>query len=89
MDADHPMCGVLIPCLITQLLTWSQLPGLLPRVPSGPDRGKGWYRVSVEALQGFARDRDIDVRFSAVTELRQRGEDAAAAKAEPPQRSLF
>jgi exodeoxyribonuclease X len=85
----HHLRDLLNEASLAQLLAWSNEPGLLPRVPVGPDRGKGWNRVSVETLQEFARDRDVDVRFSAETELRQRGEDAAAAKAEPPQRSLF
>lgn len=74
---------------LEQVLVWSREPGLLPRVPSGPDRGKGWDRLTVDALRDFARDRDIDVRFSAETELVRRGEDAGADKTEPAQRSLL
>jgi exodeoxyribonuclease X len=85
----HHLRDLLNEASLEELLAWSQLPGLLPRVPAGPDRGKGWDRVSVETLREFARDRDVDLRFSAETELKRRGEDEAAAKAEPPQRSLF
>lgn len=85
----HHLRDLLNEASLEQLLAWSQLPGLLPRVPAGPDRGKGWDRVPMETLQEFARDRDVDVRFSAQTELKQRGEDAAAGKTEPQQRSLF
>ncbi|MGO8440921.1 DNA polymerase III subunit epsilon, partial [Rhizobium ruizarguesonis] len=56
-----------------QLVAWSKEPGLLPRVHSGAERGKSWDRLDIPTLQVFARDRDIDVRFSAGTELRRRG----------------
>jgi exodeoxyribonuclease X len=57
-----------------QLMAWSREPGLLPRVPSGPDRGKEWDRLTPESLAQFAQDKDLDVRFSAQTELARRGE---------------
>jgi exodeoxyribonuclease X len=57
-----------------QLLAWSQEPGLLPRVPAGGDRGKAFGDLGDEALKALARDGDADVRFSAETELRRRGE---------------
>lgn len=74
---------------IEQLLAWSREPGLLPRVPSGPDRGKSWDRLSEEALQELARDRDVDVRFSAQTELSLRGEQPQAVGPEPAQKTLL
>ena len=46
-----------------QLLAWSLEPGLLPRVPSGPDRGKGWDRLITESLREFSSDRDVDVLY--------------------------
>jgi exodeoxyribonuclease X len=64
-----------------QLLEWSSEPGLLPRVPSGAERGKSWQDIGDEALEHYSKDRDVDVRFTAETELRRRGgvipEDAA------------
>lgn len=60
------------------LIAWSREPGLLPRVPAGPCRGKLWRDLDGETLQSFALDRDTDVRFSARYELRRRG------TAEPP-----
>jgi exodeoxyribonuclease X len=55
-----------------QLLEWSNLPGLLPRVRYGPDRGKEWHEIEDESLAKFLTDRDIDVRFTAETELARR-----------------
>jgi exodeoxyribonuclease X len=57
-----------------QLVEWSREPGLLPRVPSGTERGKSWDQLDIAILQVFARDRDTDVRFSAETELHRRGD---------------
>ncbi|WP_288415977.1 3'-5' exonuclease [uncultured Novosphingobium sp.] len=54
------------------LLKWSAEPGLLPRVPAGPDRGKYWRALDDATLRRLAADRDEDIRFSAETELRGR-----------------
>ncbi len=62
---------------LEQLLAWSREPGLLPRVPSGPDRGRPWDQITLDALQAITYDRDPDIRFSAKTEMRRRGESAA------------
>ena len=62
---------------IEQLIAWSREPGLLPRVPAGPCRGKAWRELDSAALQALAHDRDLDVRFSAAHELRRRGERGA------------
>jgi exodeoxyribonuclease X len=70
----HHLRDLLNEASLEQLLAWSREPGLLPRVPAGPDRGKGWDRITVEALREFAQDRDVDVRFTAETELTRRGE---------------
>ncbi len=72
-----------------QLVAWSAEPGLLPRVPAGPDRGKGWDRLTDEALLVYLRDRDGDVRFSAQTELTIRGALAPAVAETPAQGSLL
>lgn len=61
-----------------QLIAWSRLPGLLPRVRNGPDRGKEWHEIDSETLAGFAADRDPDVRYTAECErARRHGEPAA------------
>jgi exodeoxyribonuclease X len=57
---------------VAQLLEWSRLPGLLPRVRYGPDRGKDWREIDDDSLAGFLGDRDADVRFTAETELARR-----------------
>ncbi|MFN7026011.1 MAG: DNA polymerase III subunit epsilon [Pseudorhizobium sp.] len=58
---------------LDQLITWSREPGLLPRVRSGPYRGKTWEQIPNEALADLAKDRDVDLRFSAAAELQRRG----------------
>jgi exodeoxyribonuclease X len=85
----HHLRDMLNEASLEQLLTWSSEPGLMPRVPTGPDRGKSWEHLSVEALEAFARDRDVNLRFSAETELRRRGLIGEPAVAEPTQRSLL
>ena len=72
-----------------QLLAWSQEPGLLPRVPSGADRGKAFNDLGNEALKVLARDRYVDVRFSAETALRRRGNAPSPSFATPGQQSLL
>lgn len=76
---------------VAQLLEWSSVPGLLPRVVRpGPDRGKDWREIEEESLIGFLGDRDIDVRFTAETELaRRRGGGIAGRQAQTPQGRLF
>lgn len=68
----HHLRDLLNEAGLDHLLAWSILPGLLPRVRSGPDRGKAWDRLDMDALSTLARDRDIDVRYSAEAELRRR-----------------
>lgn len=85
----HHLRDLLNAASLPQLLQWSEEPGLLPRVPTGPDRGKSWTRLTTPALTAFLSDRDVDVRFSAQTELARRGETAGAEAAEPDQRSLL
>ncbi|OYY75338.1 MAG: DNA polymerase III subunit epsilon [Sphingomonas sp. 28-62-20] len=59
---------------VAQLIEWSSLPGLLPRVRNGPDRGKDWRELEEDVLATFAADRDPDVRYTAEQEqARRRG----------------
>jgi len=74
---------------LENLLAWSIQPGLLPRVPSGPDRGKSWDRIGQQALEEFSQDRDVDIRFSAQAELIRRGDSGRPAVVEPAQRTLL
>lgn len=71
-----------------QLVAWSREPGLLPRAPAGPERGKAWSDIGAEALRMLAAERDPDVRFSAQTELLRRG-DAEPEPSQPAQRTLI
>ena len=57
---------------LKQLIDWSNIPGLLPRVRFGPDRGKAWTEIDDDSLTKFLGDRDIDVRYTAETELARR-----------------
>lgn len=72
-----------------QLLSWSAQPGLLPRIPAGPDRGKNWDQINDAALHELAKDRDVDVRFSAENELRRRGVSGIPAAKELRQGKLL
>lgn len=85
----HHLRDLLNEASLEELLAWSLEAGLLPRVPAGPDRGKEWDRISLEALHALSDDRDTDVRFTAVTELARRGDDQALSAPEPAQRSLL
>ncbi|WP_425995681.1 DNA polymerase III subunit epsilon [Caulobacter sp. DWR1-3-2b1] len=85
----HHLRDMLNQASLEQLLEWSAEPGLLPRMPTGPERGRSWESLASERLIALSRDRDADIRFTAETELRRRGlvEEPAA----PPlaQRTLF
>lgn len=85
----HHLRDMLNAASLEELLAWSDEPGLLPRVPNGADRGRAWTQLTAESLETYAHDRDIDVRFSAETELRRRGLiDAPVAKPLPQRRLL-
>ena len=75
----HHLRDMLNEASVEQLLVWSREPGLLPRVPAGPMRGRSWSDLEDDALRAYAAERDVDVRFSAQTELRRRGEASPAA----------
>ncbi|MEZ0244932.1 MAG: exonuclease domain-containing protein [Sphingomonas sp.] len=68
----HHLRDMLNMASVAELIEWSSIPGLLPRVRYGPDRGKEWTEVEDEVLQGFMGDRDEDVRFTARTEYERR-----------------
>jgi exodeoxyribonuclease X len=85
----HHLRDMLNAASLEQLLAWSREPGLLPRVPAGPERGRPWSSLSSEALQAFAHGRDADIRFSAETELRRRGDQVEPVTAAPNQPALL
>lgn len=73
---------------VAQLIAWSNQPGLLPRVRFGPDRGKDWREIDDDSLTKFLGDRDIDVRFTAETEMARRRGGGLVGRASS-QDSLF
>ncbi len=77
----HHLRDMLNEAPLEQLLAWSREPGLLPRVPAGPMRGRAWVDLTDEALRGYAGERDVDIRFSALSELRRRDNTPDAAPA--------
>ena len=80
----HHLRDMLATASVAQLIAWSALPGLLPRVPAGPHRGTAWSALDAEVLRRFAADRDEDVRYSAETELARRdGADVSPPPAQP------
>lgn len=85
----HHLRDMLNVASVDQLLAWSKEPGLLPRVPSGPDRGKSWRDIGEASLDAYAGDRDVDVRFSAETELQRRGKGAVGEPIAPAQGRLL
>lgn len=85
----HHLRDMLNQASVEQLLIWSDEPGLLPRAPTGPERGRPWTHVSDQVLEAFARDRDPNLRFSAETELRRRGALSDPTGEPPRQRTLL
>lgn len=85
----HHLRDLLNAASIGQLLQWSAEPGLLPCVPSGPDRCKSWDRLSTAALQDYLRDRDADIRFSAQMDMERRGEAGSLGADQPAQGSFL
>jgi exodeoxyribonuclease X len=85
----HHLRDMLNAASLEELLTWSREPGLLPRVPMGVERGKSWERLGDEALRALAQDRDVNIRFSAETELERRGLIQARNPAQPAQGTLL
>lgn len=85
----HHLRDMLNQASVEQLIAWSEAPGLLPRVPAGPDRGKPWRDLDDAVLARFSTDRDEDIRFSATHEIeRRRGANPAPA-APPRQPTLL
>lgn len=85
----HHLRDMLNEASVAQLIEWSKLPGLLPRVRFGPDRGKEWSEVDDDALAAFMNDRDEDIRFTAQTEFARRRGGGAVGRSTPAQDLLF
>lgn len=73
---------------LDQLLSWSEEPGLLPRVPAGADRGKRWEEAGAAALIEMAGSRDADLRFTAEVEMKRRRLDVPTKPRDAPPRLL-
>ncbi|MGV9009979.1 DNA polymerase III subunit epsilon [Brevundimonas sp.] len=85
----HHLRDMLNEVSLETLLEWSREPGLLPRVPAGPDRGKAWTAIADTALDLLTRDRDLDVRYTAGREQARRQGQTAADETHPAQTTLF
>lgn len=86
----HHLRDMLNTTPVETLLHWSAEPGLLPRVPSGPERGRSWADLSDTVLASLALNRDSDIRFTARTEqARRAGETAPTAPPTPGQGILL
>ena len=85
----HHLRDMLNQTTVDQLLAWSREPGLLPRVPAGPERGKAWSALAADRLQTLMSGRDLDIAFTAATELRRRGVLADKVVKTPNQGRLF
>ncbi len=86
----HHLRDMLNEASVAQLLAWSSEPGLLPRVPAGPARGRPWAELAEDALRAFAQNgHDADVRFSAQCELRRRGECLAVETGGGPKQAML
>lgn len=85
----HHLRDMLNQASFEQLLEWSNEPALLPRVPTGAQRGKSWTDISDESLQAFSHDRDVDIRFTAENEMRRRGNTVRGDEAPPEQGQLL
>ena len=72
-----------------QLIAWSRLPGLLPRVPAGAHRGTAFSALDDRALALLAADRDEDIRYSAETERTRRAGGAPSPPSAPQQPFLL
>lgn len=79
----HHLRDMLNTVSLDQLLEWSDLPGLLPGVPAGPERGLAWDELDAETLFRFTTDRDENIRYSATIEQRRR-EGAEVSSVQPP-----
>ena len=56
-EREIPLVGLTTRPKIGVLIDWSNVPGLIPRVRRGPDRGKEWSEIAEDSLEGFLTDR--------------------------------
>ncbi|NJC32733.1 exodeoxyribonuclease X [Sphingomonas jejuensis] len=82
----HHLRDMLAEVSVSTLVGWNALPGLLPRVPYGPERGRSWHELDDALLQRFVSDKDTDVRYSALEEVARRSGQPRQAAPEPQAR---
>ena len=85
----HHLRDMLALADVDTLAQWEAEPGLLPRMPRGPDRGTYWHEMSAETLARYAKDRDEDVRYSARNEVARREAGAAPPQSGAPVQESF
>ena len=85
----HHLRDMLALADVDTLVEWEGQPGLLPRVPRGPERGTYWHELSEDRLAAYARDRDEDVRYSAANEQQRRRVGAAPPESGAPVQTSF
>ena len=85
----HHLRDMLNTVSLETLLAWSREPGLLPRVPAGPDRGRAWSVLTDASLDALTRDRDQDIRFTAGKERECRSGMPLRQDTPAPQPTLF
>lgn len=73
----------------SDLMTWTELPGKLPRVPRGDLKGKKWEELRDVQLIPFLTDRDPDIRYSAEIEAARREDGPPLKVRKPEQGSLL
>ncbi len=69
----HHVRDMLAEVSVDQLIEWTALPGLLPRVQYGEDRGTAFSELPIEKLERLLKDRNEDMRYTARMELERRG----------------
>lgn len=85
----HLLRDMLALAPVEQLIEWTALPGLLPRMRYGEERGTSFDELPTARLKQLAKERDGDVRYTAAWHLEQRGEGALPAPASTAQTELF
>ena len=85
----HHLRDMLALADVDTLVAWEGQPGLLPRMPRGPDKGAYWHEMDDETLARHARDRDEDIRYSAANELRRREAGAPPPRSGAPVQESF
>ena len=77
----HHLRDMLAVAPVEQLIAWSAEPALLVRVPFGPHRYRSWRDLDLDVLGRIAAgDGNVDMAFTARTEIARRGEQPVASE---------